>query len=196
MRPCPRPLDPIDAEAVAAGAEPLVAPDAASHARECPGCQAMIVAARAVSEALEGLSEASEPLLLEGAGPAAGPAIGLAERVTRLRSFSWRERRTYALWNAPVLLNAGVALSGLALLTLPALTASEQVSLGAAAAAPILALARSAVRWTADLLRLAPTALEALSEGMRQDGTLGIVALLLLPPLSLGLARVVARARR
>ena len=169
-----------------------MAADAASHARECPSCQSMIVAARALSEALEGLSGASEPNGI--AVPAAG--LDLAGRVTRLRSFSWRERRTYALWNVPVLLNLGTALSGLALLTLPALTASEQASLGAAAAAPILALARSAVRWAADLLRLAPTALEALSEGMRQDGALGIVALLLLPPLSLGLARVVARARR
>lgn len=188
MRPCPRPLDPIDAEAVAAGADPIVAPDAASHARECPGCQAIIVAARAISEALEGISGASEPVGVQVSG------LGLAERVTRLRAFSKRERRTYALWNTPVLLNAGIALSGLALLALPALTASEQASLGAAAAAPVLALARSAIRWAADLLRLAPTALEALSEGMRQDGTLGIVALLLLPPLSLGLARVVARA--
>jgi hypothetical protein len=186
VRPCPRPLDPIDAEAVAAGVEPLVAPDAAVHARECAGCQALIVAARALSEALEGLSGAAEPV---------GPKVaGLAERVTRLRAFSRRERRTYALWNAPVLLNAFLGVSGLALLALPALTASEQASLGAAAAVPVLALARSAVRWAADLLQLAPTALEALSEGMRQDGALGIVALLLLPPLALGLGRVLARA--
>lgn len=186
MRPCPRPLDPIDAEAVAAGAEPLVAPDAAVHARECAGCQALIVAARALSEALEGLSGAAEPVRPEVAG--------LAERVTRLRAFSRRERRTYALWNAPVVLNAFLGISGLALLALPALTASEQASLGAAAAVPVLALARSAVRWAADLLQLAPTALEALSEGMRQDGAMGIVALLLLPPLALGLGRVLARA--
>ncbi|MET0620952.1 MAG: hypothetical protein ABW056_11780 [Thermoanaerobaculia bacterium] len=186
MRPCPRPLDPIDAEAVAAGAEPLLAPDAAVHARECPGCQAMIVTARALSEALEGLSGATEPVRPEVAG--------LAERVTRLRAFSRRERRTYALWNGPVLLQVFLGVSGLALLALPALTASEQASLGAAAAMPVLALARSAVRWAADILRLAPTALEALSEGMRQDGTLGIVALLLLPPLTLGLGRVLARA--
>ena len=186
MRPCPRPLDPIDAEAVAAGAEPLVAPDAAVHARECAGCQALIVAARALSEALEGLSGATEPVRPEVAG--------LAERVTRLRAFSRRERRTYALWNAPVVLNAFLGISGLALLALPALTASEQASLGAAAALPVLALARSAVRWAADLLQLAPTALEALSEGMRQDGAMGIVALLLLPPLALGLGRVLARA--
>ena len=186
MRPCPRPLDPIDAEAIAAGAEPLVAPDAAVHARECAGCQALIVAARALSEALEGLSGATEPVRPEVAA--------LAGRVTRLRAFSRRERRTYALWNAPVVLNAFLGVSGLALLALPALTASDQASLGAAAAVPVLALARSAVRWAADLLRLAPTALEALSEGMRQDGALGIVALLLLPPLALGLGRVLARA--
>jgi len=93
-----------------------------------------------------------------------------------------------------VVLNAFLGISGLALLALPALTASEQASLGAAAAVPVLALARSAVRWAADLLQLAPTALEALSEGMRQDGAMGIVALLLLPPLALGLGRVLARA--
>jgi predicted anti-sigma-YlaC factor YlaD len=182
VKPCPRPLDPIDAEAVAAGAEPLVAPDAAAHARECPGCQALIVAARAVSEALEGVSGVSEPV------------GGLAERVTRLRAFSRRERRTYALWNAPVLLNLALAISGLAVLALPVLSASEQASLGAAAAAPLLALLRSAIRWSADLVRLAPTALEALSEGMRQEGGMGLVALLLLPPLSLGLSRIMARA--
>jgi hypothetical protein len=163
-----------------------VAPDAAVHARECPGCQALIVTARALSEALEGLSGASEPVRPEVAG--------LAEKVTRLRAFSRRERRTYALWNGPVFLNAFLGVSGLALLALPVLTASEQASLGAAAAVPVLALARAAVRWAADLLRLAPTALEALSEGMRQDGALGIVALLLLPPLTLGLGRVLARA--
>jgi len=163
-----------------------VAPDAAVHARECAGCQTLIVAARTLSEALEGLSGAAEPV---------GPEVaGLAERVTRLRAFSRRERRTYALWNAPVVLNAFLGISGLALLALPALTASEQASLGAAAAVPVLALARSAVRWAADLLQLAPTALEALSEGMRQDGAMGIVALLLLPPLALGLGRVLARA--
>jgi hypothetical protein len=182
VRPCPRPLDPIDAEAVAAGAEPLIAPDAAAHARECPGCQGLIVAARSLSEALEGVSGASEPI------------VGLAERVTRLRAFSRRERRTYALWNAPVLLNIGTALTGFALLALPALTASEQVSLGAAAATPFLALARSAIRWSADLLRLAPNALDALSQGLRQDSSIGLVALLLLPPLSFGLSRVLARA--
>ncbi len=184
MRPCPRPLDPIDAEAVAAGAEPLLASDAAAHARECASCQGLIAAARGLSEALEGACEPSDAV------------PSLADRVTRLRAFSRRERRTYALWNVPVLLTAGLSISGLALLALPALTASEQVSLGAAAVAPLLALARSAAGWGSDLLRIAPTALEALSEGMRQDGPLGIVSLLLLPPLAFGLRRVLARARR
>ncbi len=184
MRPCPRPLDPIDAEAVAAGAEPLLASDAAAHARECGSCQALIAAARSLSEALEGVYEASEG------------APGLADRVTRLRAFSRRERRTYALWNAPVLLTAGLAIGGTALLALPALTASEQVSLGAVALTPLLALARSAAGWASDLVRVAPTALGALSEGMRQDGALGIVSLLLVPPVALGLRRVLARARR
>ncbi len=185
MRPCPRPLDPIDAEAVAAGAEPLFASDAAAHARECSPCQAAIAAARAVCEALERVSGLPEP---------AADLVGLAGKVTRLRAFSRRERRTYALWNTPVLLTAGLSIAGVALLALPALTGPEQASLGAAALAPALALARSAVRWAADLLRLAPTGLSALSEGMRQEGGLGIVALLLLPPLSLGLRRVLARA--
>lgn len=183
MKPCPRPLDPIDAEAVAAGSEPLFAADAASHARECSSCQASIGAARALSEALEGSSEASEAL------------AGIADRVMRLRAFSRRERRTYALWNAPVLLTLGLSASGIALLALPALSASDQVSLGAAALAPMTALARSLARWAGDLLRLAPTGLEALSDGMRQESTIGLAALALLVPLSLGLNRILARAR-
>ena len=184
MKPCPRPLDPIDAEAVAAGAEPLFAADAAAHARECPACQSLIAAARSLSEALEGVYEPIDAV------------PGLADRVTRLRAFSRRERRTYALWNAPVLLTAGLSVAGFALLALPALTASEQVSIGAAALTPLLALARSVAGWASDLVRLAPTGLEALSEGMRSDGSLGFVALRLLPPLGFGLRRVLARARR
>jgi len=177
-------LDPIDAEAVAAGAEPLLAPDAAAHARECPSCQGLIASARSLSEALEGAYQPSEA------------APGLAERVTRLRAFSRRERRTYALWNAPVLLTAGLGVSGLALLALPGLTASEQVTVGAAALAPILAILRSTAAWASDLAALAPRGLQALSEGMRGESSLGIVSLLLLPPLSFGLRRVLARTRR
>jgi hypothetical protein len=181
LRLCHRPLDPIDAEAVAAGADPIFASDAATHARECPSCQALIGAVRRISEALEGLEGPPEPI------------SGLAERVTRLRAFSRKERRTYALWNAPVLLGLGLSATGFALLALPALTATEQVSVGAAALTPILALIRSTGRWALDLARLAPNGLQALSEGMRHEGTLGLAALALLVPLSFGLKRVLAR---
>ena len=181
MTPCQRPLDPIDAEAVAAGADPVFAADAALHGAGCAGCRAKIEAARGLLEALDGLSGAS------------GAVSGLADRVTRLRAFSRRERRTYALWNAPVLLTAGLAGCGTALLALPALTAAEQVSLGAAASAPLVSLARSAARWGADVVALAPRGLEALSQGMRQEGTMGLAALVLLVPLGFALSRVLAR---
>ncbi len=182
MTPCQRPLDPIDAEAVAAGAEPVFASDAAAHGRDCEACAREIEAARGLLAALEGLSGAPEAV------------PGLADRVTRLRSFSRRERRTYALWNPPVLLTAGLFGTGVGLLAVPVLTAAEQVSLGAAAAAPLAALARSASRWAADLLALAPAGLEALSSGLRQSGSMGLASLVLLVPLGFGLSRVLARA--
>lgn len=184
MKPCPRPLDPIDAEAVAAGAEPLLAADAAAHARVCPACQTRIVAARALADALEAACGALEPV------------AGLADRVTRLRAFSGRERRTYALWKAPTLLTGALFVSGLGLLALPyaALTASEQVSLGALALAPLTALARAAAQWAVDLMRIAPSSLQALSDGMRQESAIGLAALALLAPLALGLNRVLSRA--
>jgi len=179
---CHRPLDPIDADALAAGAEPVRAADAAAHAAGCAACGARIEAARGLLDALDGLG-----------GPMEG-LPGLADRVTRLRAFSPRERRTYALWNTPVLLTAGLAGTGTALLSLPALTAGEQVSVGVAASAPLLALARSAAQWVSDFLALAPRGLEALSQGMREEGTLGLVALALLVPVGLALSRVLVRA--
>lgn len=185
MTECRRPLDPIDADALAAGAEPVHAADAAVHAAGCAACGARILAARGLLEALDGLPGPVEGVGLSG---------GLADRVTRLRAFSPRERRTYALWNAPVLLTAGLAGAGTALLTLPTLTAGEQVSVGVAASAPLLALARSAARWALDFLTLAPRGLEALSQGMRGEGTLGLVALALLVPVGLALSRVLLRA--
>ena len=179
---CPRPLDPIDAEALASGGEPVLAPDAARHAAGCPACSARIEAAGRLLAALDGLSGPPEAI------------SALAERVMRLRTFSARERRTYALWNAPILLTAATAVSGTALLALPSLTAAEQISLGAAASAPVVGLYRSALRWAADLLALAPRGLEALAQGLRQDaGVLGWAALLLLLPLGFGLSRVIAR---
>ena len=182
MRPCPRPLDPLDAEAIASGAEPVFASDAAAHARDCLACQAAIDDARGVAGALEGAFRG-----LEAPG-------GLWDRVNRLRAFSPRERRTYALWNAPVLLTGGLAVSGLGLLALPVLRAADQVSLWAAASLPLAGLARAGARWASDLLRLAPNALTALADGMHQDRILGVAAVALLVPLSLGLRRVLARA--
>ena len=104
---CPRPLDPIDAEALASGAEPVLAADAARHAAGCESCGARIEAARSLLDALDGLSGPPEAV------------SGLADRVMRLRAFSRRERRTYALWNTPVLLTAATAVSGTALLAFP-----------------------------------------------------------------------------
>lgn len=181
MTQCQRPLDAIDAEALASGADPVFTPDAALHARACEACAASVEAARGLLTALEGLSGASEAV------------TGLTDRVTRLRVFSSRERRTYALWNAPVLLTVGLAGTGLGLLCLPILTAAEQISLGAAATVPLLALARGASRWVLDFAALAPAGLEALSDGLRQDGAMGLAALVLLVPIGLGLFRVLAR---
>ena len=182
MKPCPRPLDPLDAEAIASGAEPVFASDAAVHARDCVPCQASIDAARVVSDELDGALRG-----LEASG-------GLWERVNRLRTFSARERRTYALWRPPVLLTGGLFASGFGLLALPVLRATDQLSLWAAASLPLSGLVRAGGRWATDLVRLAPTGLTALSDGMRQDRVLGLAALALLVPLSLGLRRVLARA--
>ena len=182
MRPCPRPLDPLDAEAIASGAEPVFASDGAVHARECLPCQAAIDDARRLSGALELAPRGVE-----------APA-GLWERVNRLRAFSPRERRTYALWQPPVLLTGGLVVSGLGLLAVPVLRTADQVSLWAAASLPLAALVRAGGRWAQDLLRIAPNALTALSDGLQQDRLLGVAALALLLPLSFGLRRVLARA--
>lgn len=184
MSSCPRPLDPIDAEAVAAGAEPLFAPDSAAHAVSCPSCGAAVAEARLFSEDLDGLSAVPLP-----------PIPDLADRVVRLRAFSARERRTYALWRSPVLIAGGLAVGGLALLLVPALTAADQAGLAGAALAPLLGFFRSAARWAPDFARVAPSGLEALAQAFSQERALGIGALLLLLPSAFGLTRVFARAR-
>ncbi len=181
MTPCPRPLDPIDAEAVAAGEAPIFASDAAVHARECRACGARVEAASSLRASLEGAS-----------GPV-GALSGLAGRVSRLRDFSRKERRTYALWSGPLLLSAGLAAAGIGALALPALAGAEQLSAGAAAAAPLLALVRTLSQSAVDLIARTPAGLRALSEGLRQESAIGLVALALLAPLSFGLRRVLAR---
>jgi hypothetical protein len=178
---CPRPLDPIDIEAVAAAAEPVFAADAAAHAAACVPCQALVREAWDRSEALDALSGASEAV------------PRLVERVTRLRAFSPRERRTYALWKAPLLLDLSLGIAGVAFLALPVLTASEQLTAGALMLNPLMGLARSASLWVDEMIRLTPAGLEALSDGLRRESALGLAALALLAPVALGLRRVLAR---
>jgi predicted anti-sigma-YlaC factor YlaD len=180
---CPRPLDPLDTEALASGAEPPYAADAAAHAALCGPCGAAVERASGLLEALEALSRQALPF------------PDLAPRVTRLRPFSRRERRTYALWRTPILLCAGLALPGLALVAAPALTAGEQAGLAAALLASVLAFVRAAASWASDLAWVAPPALEALAEALRQDRSLGLASLLLLFPSAFGLRWVFARAR-
>jgi len=180
---CPRPLDPIDVEAVASGAEPPFAPDAAGHAGACAVCGAAVERARSLG------------LLLEGLAHEVLPAADLAPRVNRLRAFSARERRTYALWRAPILLSAATAAAGLILLLAPNLTAGDQTGLGTAALVPILALVRSLARWAPALVRVAPSGLEALSDVLHQERFVGLVSLLLLVPAAFGLRHAFARAR-
>jgi hypothetical protein len=180
---CPRPLDPIDAEAVACGAEPVFSADAAAHAAGCPSCGEAVREARDLAAELDRLP------------PLAGRAPELADRVIRLRPFSRKERRTYALWQGPLVLGGSVGLAGLALLALPGLTTGQQAGLGAALLGPPLALARSIGRWAGQLLSEGPGGLELLSEGLRADQGLALAAALLFVPAALALNRVLARAR-
>ena len=186
MTRCPRPLDPIDAEAVAAGAPPVFAADAAAHAAECPSCGELVASGERLSRSLEAS--------LEGLSGASAALSGLPERVARLRAFSRRERRTYALWQAPLLLDLALGLAGMTLLALPVLTGTEQISIGAAALAPLAALAQSTLAWLLEAMRVAPAGLEALSESLRRESALGLAALAVLIPAALGLRRVLARA--
>jgi hypothetical protein len=176
-------LDPIDAEAVAAGAEPLFARDAAAHAAVCAACGESVDRSRALTQALEELP-----------GPS-GPLPELAGRVIRLRAFSAKERRTYAIWRAPVLLSAALGAGGLLLLAGPSLSAGDQAGLGAAAVAPLLAFLRSAARWATELGQVAPSGLDALAEALSAERSIGLVSLLVLVPSIVGLTRIFARAR-
>lgn len=183
MSDCLRPLDPIDAEALAAGAEPLLAADAAAHAASCAACGAAVARASGLTRELEGL-------LQDGS-----PVPDLAPRVIRLREFSRRERRTYALWQAPILLAGALGAGGFALVLAPSISGSDQAGLGAALLVPTLAFFRAVARWVPELLRVAPTGLEALSDAFRAERSLGLAALLLLLPAGAGLRRVLARER-
>jgi hypothetical protein len=181
---CLHPIDPIDAEALAAGAEPVLAPDAGVHVRQCPGCQERVESA--------GLFSAS----LEGASVDSGASSDLADRIVRLRAFSRRERRDFALWRGGAGLAAGLFVAGVVLATVPALTGREQAALSLAAASPLLALGRSFLLSLAAGAASAPAALDALAQSIRGQSTLGLSALALLAPAFFGLRWAVARVRR
>jgi hypothetical protein len=184
VKRCARKLDPLDAEAVASGADPVFASDAAAHAGACPECGAAVDQARGLGAELSALSAAPEP------------SVDLASRVVRLRAFSRRERLGLALWGGPSAFAAGLAGLGVALLGLPGLSGREQLGLTAAALLPAVGVLRSVGRWLADLTHVAPAGLESLSSALRHEQALGLVAALLFVPLAFGLKRVLARARR
>ena len=107
------------------------------HAAACRPCGGSASGPRrGLLEALEAFPR--PPRRLSGAGRPGHPPAGLLPPgAPNLRPLE-----------APVLLTARLGLAGLvAALALPVLTAAEQVSLGAAASAPLSALARAASRW-------------------------------------------------
>ena len=183
MSPCDRPIDPIDAQAVALGAEPVLRSDAAEHARSCAVCGASVAQASRLSDQIEGAFPPESH-------------VDIADRVLKLRAFSRRERRDLSLWLGPSLLSGGVFVGGLFVLALPGFKAHEQASLSLAAVLPALALLRALARSVVETWRAAPAGLEALSSALAGRESLGFACLLLLAPLTLGLRRVLARAPR
>ena len=194
MNLCARPLDPLDVEALASGAAPEHSGDAAEHARGCSPCSDRVSAAWAFAGELDGLG-------LDGF-PAEFPPAELASlsdfagRVLRLRPFSRRERRDFALWRGPCLLAAALFVSGLIALALPGISARDQAGLAAAAFAPAAALVRAAIRGLVDIAVASPAGLEALGHAMRGEQTIGFACLLLLAPVAWGFRRAFARERR
>ena len=192
MNPCARPLDPLDAEAIASGAEPVYARDASEHARVCPSCEQAVSEAAVLSreiDSLGGLRDGEFPAIRDG-------VPDLADSVLRLRPFSRRERRDFGLWKGPCLFAVGLFFSGFLVLTLPGISASEQAGLAAAALAPLFALLRAVARSLAELASAWPAGLEALGQAMRREQTLGLVCLFLLAPVLFGIRRALARERR
>jgi hypothetical protein len=188
LNACRRPLDPLDAEALASAAEPVCASDAAEHARQCPSCAAMVSEAAAFARALDELA---------GLPARSGTQTpDLAGGIVRLRPFSHRERRNFSLWRGAWATAAALFVSGILLLALPGLTAVEQVSLSAAAFAPVAAILRAAFGSVSEIALAAPSGLEALALVLRGQSALGIAGLLLLVPAAWGFRRAVARERR
>ncbi|MFN2632137.1 MAG: hypothetical protein ABR610_01790 [Thermoanaerobaculia bacterium] len=189
MNECVRPLDPLDAEALAAGEEGILAADARSHASACARCAGAVEEARALLARLEALSGSGKTSHQDG-------AADLASRVVRIRPFSARERRSLGLWAPPAGGGLLVFMAGFALLAAPGLPAGDQAALGFSALAPLAGLARAAFRSFADALSTAPAAWEALSSAARLEAPLGALALLILAPTAFAFRRVLARATR
>lgn len=181
MSDCPRPLDPIDIEALASGSPPVLAGDAARHAAECRSC----------AEAIRKAGRLEEALCVAAAAPRA--PIDLADRVLRLRPFSRAERRSLAVWRAPLLLLTGLGVAGVSLLAGPLAGPGEQMGLAAAFLAALVAVARASLGWIVELARTAPGGLESLREVLRPTSA-GWLALALLAPAGFALRRVLARA--
>ena len=186
--PCARPLDPIDVEAIASGAAPVLDTAAGEHAASCESCREAIARARRL-----------EALLAE---PAAAPgrpdlvAGDFAARVLRLRAFSPAERWSLSLWKAPLLLFVATALAGIVLLAAPTATLADQAGSIAALAAAAGAVLRALADWSRDVLRSGPSGLEGLAQALRREAPLGWIALLALLPSAAALSRVLARERR
>jgi len=186
---CHRPLDPLDAEAVASGETPLFAGDAAVHAAFCPDCGRAVAEASRLTGDLDRFSETSP----EASGEM--PQADLAARILRIRPFSRRERRHFPYWRAPILLAAAVFAAGLLCLLAPGITAREQAGLGVAALAPLAAFLRALARSLAETAGASPRGLQALSAALRGHPVFGLAALLLLAPALAALKRAAARAR-
>jgi predicted anti-sigma-YlaC factor YlaD len=183
VNPCHKPLDPLDIDALAAGAEPVLSDGAAAHAAGCPACRAAVAEAARLAEALSNV------------GPVAALPPDFADRVVRLRPFSRSERMRLALWGLPLGVGVAVFGAGILLLGAPLLTGSQQAGLATALLAPVPGILRAMARSAAETIRLAPVSLDALAATLRGDFAAGLGMLLLLVPASFGLRRAIARAR-
>lgn len=188
MSPCARPLDPLDAEALASGADPVFAVDAADHARLCDSCAAAVSEAARLDRDLDALARVPESAAL-------AKRADLAGRVTRIRPFSRRELTDFSIWRGASLFAIALFFSGVLLLLLPGVTAREQTGLAAAALAPAAALLRAAVRSLGELAAASPAGLDALSQALRGESALGLACLLLLGPAFWGFSRALVRRR-